>query len=83
MEIQFALLSSCEIFGIVVNNETKVATATASFQRHIHDPVLSSLKMEGNVYFFSYLTDKCQPIAPPALRCTPRVGEVLLIDDGI
>jgi hypothetical protein len=22
MEIQFALLSSCEIFGIVVNNET-------------------------------------------------------------
>jgi hypothetical protein len=25
----------------------KLATATASFQRHIHDPVLSSLKMEG------------------------------------
>jgi hypothetical protein len=28
--------------------EMQVATATASFQRHIHDRVLSSLKMEFN-----------------------------------
>jgi hypothetical protein len=53
MEIQFVLLWSCEIFGIVVNNETYVANGTASFQRHIHDPVLSSLKMEG-IRLFSF-----------------------------
>jgi hypothetical protein len=32
----------------------KVATATASCQRHIHDPVFSSLKMEGIGFFFLY-----------------------------
>jgi hypothetical protein len=30
----------------------QVATATASFQKHIHDPVISSLKMEGIRFFF-------------------------------
>jgi hypothetical protein len=29
----------------------KLLLATASFQRHIHDPVLSSLKMEGISFF--------------------------------
>jgi hypothetical protein len=30
----------------------KFVTATASFQRHIHDPVLSSLKIEGIRLYF-------------------------------
>jgi len=29
------------------------------------------------------VNDKRLPIAPPALRCTPCVGEVLTADDGI